>query len=177
VIDDGRRFLERSSVRFDVIVIDPPPPPSAPASSLLYSRQFYDVIRRRLAPDGILQIWYPAELHDRASLEAVATSIYASFPYVRAYRSVEDWGVHFLATLVPLPGVTAERLAARLPARAAADLIEWTPDETPAELFGEVLDGALSSQMLLGAAPVHAIDDDRPINEYYWLRSVRLGRH
>ncbi len=175
VIDDGRRFLDRTSQRFDVIVIDPPPPPSAPASSLLYSRQFYDVIRRRLAPDGILQIWYPAEMHDRISLEAVAASIYGSFPYVRAYKGLGYWGVHFLATLVPLPEVTADALAAKLPARAAADLVEWTPDETPAELFGELLDGALPASTLLGPAPGHAIDDDRPINEYYWLRSVRLG--
>ena len=38
VIDDGRRFLERSSEQFDVITIDPPPPVEAAGSSLLYSR-------------------------------------------------------------------------------------------------------------------------------------------
>ena len=38
VIDDGRRYLERTRDQYDVIVIDPPPPVEAAGSSLLYSR-------------------------------------------------------------------------------------------------------------------------------------------
>jgi predicted membrane-bound spermidine synthase len=41
VIDDGRRFLNRTREKFDVIVIDPPPPLEAAGSSLLYSEEFY----------------------------------------------------------------------------------------------------------------------------------------
>ena len=50
VIDDGRRFLERSGERYDVIVVDPPPPVSAPTSGLLYSRQFYAIMKPHLQP-------------------------------------------------------------------------------------------------------------------------------
>jgi spermidine synthase len=35
VIDDGRRHLERSPERFDLITVDPPPPIYAAGSSLL----------------------------------------------------------------------------------------------------------------------------------------------
>jgi len=45
VIDDGRRFLLRTNRLFDVITIDPPPPVEAAGSSLLYSREFYDVVK------------------------------------------------------------------------------------------------------------------------------------
>jgi hypothetical protein len=45
VIDDGRRFLERSGEQYDVIAVDPPPPVSAPTSGLLYSRQFYAIMK------------------------------------------------------------------------------------------------------------------------------------
>ena len=59
VIDDGRRYLERTSEQYDVITIDPPPPVEAAGTSLLYSKEFYSIIRRRLAPGGILQQWLP----------------------------------------------------------------------------------------------------------------------
>ena len=61
VIDDGRRYLERTSEQYDVITIDPPPPVQAAGSSLLYSKEFYAIINRRLRPGGILQQWLPGE--------------------------------------------------------------------------------------------------------------------
>ncbi|HET9314194.1 MAG TPA: hypothetical protein VFQ51_01345, partial [Vicinamibacteria bacterium] len=39
VVDDGRRFLERTRESFDVITVDPPPPVEAAGSSLLYTRE------------------------------------------------------------------------------------------------------------------------------------------
>ncbi|HTB33710.1 MAG TPA: fused MFS/spermidine synthase, partial [bacterium] len=59
VIDDGRRFLQRSRDSFDVVTLDPPPPVEAAASSLLYSEEFYALVKQRLAPGGILQQWVP----------------------------------------------------------------------------------------------------------------------
>jgi spermidine synthase len=59
VIDDGRRYLKRTREKFDVIVIDPPPPPEAAGSSLLYSVEFYDLVKQHLKPHGILQTWFP----------------------------------------------------------------------------------------------------------------------
>ena len=48
VIDDGRRFLDRSNEKFDAIIIDPPPPLEAAASSLLYSRDFYSLAKQHM---------------------------------------------------------------------------------------------------------------------------------
>jgi spermidine synthase len=59
VIDDGRRFLMRTSETFDVITIDPPPPVEAAGSSLLYSEEFYDLVKLHLNEGGILQQWFP----------------------------------------------------------------------------------------------------------------------
>ncbi len=60
VIDDGRRYLERSSDKYDAIIIDPPPPVQAAGSSLLYSEEFYALAKERLQPAGVLQQWLPA---------------------------------------------------------------------------------------------------------------------
>jgi spermidine synthase len=86
VIDDGRRYLERSPEQYDVIALDPPPPVEAAGSSLLYSKEFYATVRTRLRPDGILQQWLPRG--DPAVHAAVARALQESFPYVRAFHSI-----------------------------------------------------------------------------------------
>ena len=50
VIDDGRRYLERTTQSYDLITVDPPPPVEAAGSSLLYSEEFYAVARKAAAP-------------------------------------------------------------------------------------------------------------------------------
>ena len=80
VIDDGRRYLKRTSAKYDVIIIDPPPPIEAAGSSLLYSEEFYALAKQHLNPDGILQAWCPAAR--KPMQDAVVRSLQNSFPYV-----------------------------------------------------------------------------------------------
>src|SRR6266852_3995952 len=170
VIDDGRRYLERTSGQYDVITIDPPPPVQAAGSSLLYSKEFYAIIQRRLRPGGILQQWLPNG--DAVVRASIARAVMESFPHVRVFRSVQGWGWHFLASNQPLPQRTAAELAGRLPANAARDLVEWDPDRTPEDEFADVMKKEVSlDQMIAEAARASALTDDRPENEYYALRS------
>ena len=173
VIDDGRRFLERTNGQYDVIVVDPPPPVQAAGSSLLYSREFYAAATKRLRPDGILQQWLPGG--DPATTAAIARALHESFPYVRAFVSIEGWGVHFLASQQPIPVRSAEDLAKRMPASASADLVEWGPFSTAEQEFATVLKREIPMSRLL-AQDMHApaMQDARPINEYYLLRQLGL---
>jgi len=176
VADDGRFFLERSSDQYDVIAIDPPPPVEAAGSSLLYSKEFYAIAKLHLRRGGILQQWFPTGSKDPAMLASVAKALKESFPYVRVFRSMEGWGHHFLASEVPLPSVSAAVLASRLPSAARADLLEWGPASDPEQQFAFVLDQELSVEALIARAPaVPALQDDRPVNEYFLLRRVRDG--
>ena len=175
VIDDGRRLLERSPDQYDVITIDPPPPVEAAGSGLLYSKQFYALARARLRPGGILQQWFPGG--ERAILASVARAIAESFPHVRVFQSVEGWGFHFLASDSPIAAASADVLAARLPPGAAADLVEWWREVTPEQALGRVVQQELSPDRILAVAPgTPALEDDRPINEYYLLRRTFRGR-
>lgn len=169
VIDDGRFFLERSSEQFDVITIDPPPPVSAAGSSLLYSKEFYATAKRHLRSGGILQQWFPGG--EPATAAAVARSIKESFPFVRVFGTIEGPGVHMLASMSPIPQLTVEQLAAKLPPDAARDLIEWGPGATAAEQLGLVVNHELSLDAITAQAPgIPAIADDRAVNEYFLLR-------
>src|SRR5438094_1332032 len=131
VVDDGRRFLDGEKESYDVIVVDPPPPPRATGSSLLYSREFYAVIKKHLRSDGVLQMWYPEKGGDTAMSVSIAKALKESFLHVRAFQSFDDLGIHFLASMEPLPGGSGSVLAARLPAAAAGDFLEWNTTATP----------------------------------------------
>ena len=171
VIDDGRRFMERSNDRFDMIVIDPPPPVEAAASSLLYSQEFYAVAKQRLQPDGILEQWLPTG--DGAIQSAVAKAIVDSFPFVRIYRPVEGPGWQFLASMRPIPTRTASELVARMPAAAVTDMMEWGPGATPEDQFQRMLSAEMNPAQLIDLSPLTpAMKDDRPINEYFLLRHL-----
>jgi spermidine synthase/MFS family permease len=124
VIDDGRRFLNRTNEAFDVIVVDPPPPVEAAGSSLLYSKEFHEAVKRHLKSGGIFQTWFP--FGEKSIQQAIARSLVDVFPYVKAYRSVEGWGVHFLASMSPLEPMTVEKMISRLPVQAQNDLMEWS---------------------------------------------------
>jgi spermidine synthase len=171
LIDDGRFYLERSTAQYDVIVLDPPPPVEAAASSLLYSKEFYATAKQHLRPDGILQQWFPTGSRDTVIIASVAKALKQSFAHVRVFRSIEGWGYHFLASSSPLPTVSPADLARRMPPAAAADLVEWGPARDAAAQFDGVLRQELPLDGLIERTPdVPALQDDRPVNEYFLLR-------
>lgn len=170
VIDDGRRFLERSPAKYDAIIVDPPPPVPTAGSSLLYSQDFYAVAKQRLEPGGILQQWLPEG--DDPTQAAVARAIKNSFPYVRVFRGIAGWGWHFLASERPIPIRTAAELVARMPASAVSDMMEWGPAPSPAEQMKRALSGQISIDAIVAySAATPVLTDDRPINEYFLLRT------
>jgi spermidine synthase len=174
VVDDGRRFLKRTTEQFDVIVVDPPPPVQAAGSSLLFSKEFYQVAKRHLKPGGILQMWYPAQA-DPQTGEAVLRSIHDSFPYVRCFRSYQGWGLHMLGSMEPIENLDATQLAARMPERARRDLLEWNPGLQAPTFLNMVLTNEISVPDSLDPNPAVVVTDDRPFNEYFLLRDLSGG--
>jgi spermidine synthase len=170
VIDDGRRYLERSPAKYDAIIVDPPPPVQTAGSSLLYSQDFYEVAKQRLEPGGILQQWLPEA--DEPTQAAVARAIMNSFPYVRVYRGIEGWGWHFLASEQPIPIRSGADLVARMPSSAVNDMMEWGPAESPEKQMNLLLDHQSSIDAIVALSPTTTtLTDDRPINEYFLLRT------
>ena len=171
MVDDARRFLDRSSERYDVIVVDPPPPVEAAGSSLLYTVEFYDSVRGRLAPGGILQQWLPRA--ETTVVSAVARAIAERFPHVRVFRSVEGWGFHFLASDRPIANRSAADMASRLPDKASRDIVEWGPYPRPDLQFSAVLRTELPLRTVIAMDPSALVmTDQRPVNEYYFVRRL-----
>lgn len=171
VVDDGRRYLERTSDWYDVITIDPPPPVEAAGSSLLYSKQFYAAAKKHLRPHGILQQWLP--WGDPVQCSSVAQAIKMSFPHVRVFRSLTGTGYHFIASDSTLPYRNMHELAEQLPEAAARDFVEWGPAATAEGQFEILLKNEISiDEMIAGAPDAPALEDDRPTNEYFAWRAL-----
>jgi len=178
VIDDGRRFLSRGSEKFDVVVVDPPPPVESVSSGLLYSREFYEIVKKRLRKDGILGTIVIDS--DSQNVFSMVAALKESFPYVRLFEPYGEQNVfQVLASESPFPVRNAAQLTDQTPAGSQRDLIEWI-DSTP-EWFPNTVQGMYEwllnkeiqpSDLLARQQPWRriALSDDMPVNEYYFLR-------
>ena len=76
---DGRAFILKGGRRYDVIEADALRPTSA-YSGNLYSREYFDLLRKNLKPGGIVVNWEPS-MRTRSTMLAV-------FPHVLAFRAL-----------------------------------------------------------------------------------------
>jgi len=88
-IDDGRNFMSMSDESFDMITADPVHP-RITGVGYLYTKEYYESIRRRMRPGAIVTQWMPMyrispESFDVAFRTFVEVFPYASFWYVRGH--------------------------------------------------------------------------------------------
>lgn len=95
VNDDAFRWLEDHDRRFDVAIVDFPDP-SNYAVGKLFTTAFYRLLRRRLAPGGIVTVQATSPLFARTTYWTVVATMEAagfkSFPYHAYVPSFGEWG-------------------------------------------------------------------------------------
>lgn len=82
-LGDARVLIEAGGERFDQIVLDLTDP-FGPALDL-YTVEFYQACRKRLAPGGVLSLHLGSPIHLPGSMVRIAASLRAAFPIVRPY--------------------------------------------------------------------------------------------
>ena len=179
IIDDGRRYLMRTKEKFDIITIDPAPPVESSGSSMLYSREFYKIIKTKLNENGILQHWFPDFPGDERKMtimRAVVKTITEEFPYVKIYCSIAGAGLHISASMSPMKEYTAEEIVSKMPQKAKQDMNEWMPSIITEEKTIEItLSQRISPEELLkGWQQKEYVSDSHPYNEYYLIRDMEL---
>jgi len=84
---DARGYLAQSEEKFDIIIIDLPDPIEEGPAYLLYTREFYQLVRDRLTADGIISVQAgSASLTELLNLTAVYNTLKSMFPIVRPYK-------------------------------------------------------------------------------------------
>ncbi len=83
---DGRGFLEETEETFDAIFVDISDPLEGRPSTPLFTREFYDIVRRRLSPNGCVAVQseslHPVRIEPHARIYNTMGPI---FPFVRPY--------------------------------------------------------------------------------------------
>lgn len=99
-LGDARGNLSRSSVRYDLI-LSQPSHPWTEGSGPLFTREFFDLLRLRLTPSGVLGQWMALRFLDEDLLRGMLATLLEVFPHVRVYHPVPG-GLLFLASEAPL---------------------------------------------------------------------------
>jgi len=125
---DAKQYLEASSQRYDVIIIDLPDPQDAGPASLLYTRSFYSMLRDRLNPGGLMAVQSePCMVGSLEAFTAISNTLKSVFPGVYPYHAMIpsfsfDWGYN-VASLGPNPmELSAEEVDMRLLKRGCNSL-------------------------------------------------------
>lgn len=79
IVMDGRAWLRRTDVRYDVVTLEPMPPFFSGSNSL-YSADFYHLVHSRLNPGGLLAQWFPLHLMSPEQATAIAATFVEVFP-------------------------------------------------------------------------------------------------
>ena len=85
VIDDARHFLKNTHKRYSLIVSDATHPRSYD-SWVLFTSDFYRLVRRRLHTDGIFCQWVPFHGLNRKQYMGIVRTFYSVFPHTSIWR-------------------------------------------------------------------------------------------
>lgn len=116
IIKDGRKYLEESAETFDCVILDLSDPFESSPALLLFTREFYTLVRNHLGPQGTVAVQAQGISPEEAGLHARITNTIGSvFPVVRPYpytlHSFHRPDAHVLASRDP--GWSAEALLRR----------------------------------------------------------------
>ena len=78
VLEDGRHYLLTRREQFDLITGEPPPPMMAGVVNL-YTREYFALLARRLAPGGLATYWLPVHQLEPAGARAVVAAFCDAF--------------------------------------------------------------------------------------------------
>ncbi|MDY7226877.1 fused MFS/spermidine synthase [Hyalangium rubrum] len=157
-IGDAREVLLASKQRYDIILSEPSNPYRAGISSL-FTQDFYQAVRQRMAPGGIFIQWLQAYEIDATTVRSAYATLASEFPAVETWQT-NGGDLLLVATEAPIV-YDADRMRARLaqePFRKAA-LVAWSTDELEGVLAHYIGSDALARKLAEGHEAFINTDD------------------
>ncbi len=124
---DAREYLASCKEAFDIIIIDLPEPIEEGPAYLLYTREFYQLVRDRLTASGIITVQAgSASLTELLNFSSVNNTLKSVFPTVFPYQiDIPSFGGPWgfcLASLNLDPGLPPGEIDTRITARSLNSL-------------------------------------------------------
>ena len=171
-VGDGRHELLRSAETWDLITLEPPPPSAAGVVNL-YSREFYELAKRRLAPGGMVAQWWPLPTQNLEDSKSLVRSFVDAFPHVSLWTT-EVHEMLLVGSTSPMP-IHVPRVAHRFERPGVAAALREVGVDSAAALLATWVTDRNGLLALVGDAP--PVTDDRPrIEVAPWLRPGEMAR-
>jgi spermidine synthase len=161
-VDDGRNFLLRNRVPYDVVTADVIHPFDAGATNL-YSVEYFKLVRRSLRPDGIMVQWVSPGSAFEHSL--IVRTFLEAFPHASLWLS----GDLLIGSSSPLR-LSRSALAARLADPVARGALGEVGFNQPQDVLTQFRANETELRAYAGPGPI--LTDDHPLLEYFLAQDV-----
>lgn len=155
VVNDARNYLLLDDRKYDLISIDPAPPITQPGMVNLHTREFYQLVKARLKPGGVLCQRFSTNVDSELFYKALLRSISDVFKDVTVWNFLAG-GMDVIASDEPLKVL-----------HGRSELIDPQLFEMAENYF--ICGQREVAEYVEGVAPV---TDDRPLLEYHLLRRL-----
>lgn len=171
-IVDGRNFLLAAEGTYDVLISEPSNPWMS-GLAYLFTREFYDLAKARLAPDGVMCQWLQLYAMFPGDVKLILKTYHDAFPYVSVWSSVAG-DLLLIGSQAP-HAVPYEELARRMRAPAVAQGLREVKVDGPGLLLESfILDQAQIERMTVDLDALH--EDNLPSLEFSAPRALYLAR-
>lgn len=162
---DARRYISDTDRQFDIIYSDLTEPDSDGPSYRLFTRQFYELVKRRLAPGGLLAVQAGGIALDYMDVHAaVRNTLSLCFNNIQSYRTYipsfdTDWGFIIASCQDKQPDLSSNQIDDFLQDIAAG--LKFYDGQTHCGMFYLPKDIRTALQL-----DKTIIEDDRPLSVY-----------
>ncbi len=114
VFDDARHYLMTTNDKFDIIASDPLDV-FAKGTAALYTKEYFESVKRHLNPGGYFTLYVPLYETDMATIKSELATFYDAFPNGTIWANTRDgrgYDMVFLGQVEPL-SVNVDQLLAR----------------------------------------------------------------
>jgi spermidine synthase len=163
-IDDGRNFMAMTDRQFDMITADPIHP-RVTGVGYLYTKEYYESIKRCLRPRGVVCQWMPMYRISRTSFDVAFRTFVSVFPNA-SFWYVRGHGL-FVATQEPFL-IDFNALAGRIRDPAVRQDLDSIKIHDAPQLLAHVMMGPEQIAQYLASAPGRILNtDDDAYLEYH----------
>jgi spermidine synthase len=168
IVDDARHFLAHTEKQYDLIVIGPSYSWVSGAANL-FTREFLEMTRRHLKPDGLMSLWFQIYAMTPDTIKVFINTVNKVFPYSSIWSSSDFGELIALGSLAP-HHYDYPLLVKRLADPVVAAEVGKTMTATAPGLISHYLMGGAELQAYAGAVPVNT--DNHPYLEFMAPRQL-----
>ena len=176
IVADGRTFLLADPTPYDVIVSEPSSPWMTIAANL-FTREFFEIGRRRLAPGGIFCQWIQLYGLPQEDLKSLMRTFMTVFPNTAVFWGIPGQDIILLGSDAPIP-VDLARIAETLRAPDVAADLARIHVRTPEDLLAYYITDDRGARAFVGDAPLNTDDNARiefraPLSMHTWADTLK----